>query len=311
MIRYRLRGDEDPGSPPVGGPAARSGRGVREEIAVAGRLVLAGTPIGDSRFAAPILVQTLAGAQVIAAEDTRRLHTLLLRLGVTSEAEVISYFEGNETERTPQLVAMLESGRDVVLVTDAGMPSVSDPGYRLVRACIDAGIQVTAVPGPSAVLTALAVSGLPVDRFSFEGFAPRRAGERRRLLADLAHEQRTMIFFEAPHRLADFLTDAAGELGADRPAAICRELTKPFEEVVRGGLAELAEWAREHARGEITVVVQGAPAPVSSPEEALELVRRLVAGGGRLASAVAEVAASTGVRRKDLYELALADQGRP
>ncbi|NNG18264.1 16S rRNA (cytidine(1402)-2'-O)-methyltransferase [Naumannella sp. ID2617S] len=268
-------------------------------------LVLAGTPIGSAEDASPRLLRTLATAEVIAAEDTRRLHGLLQRLGVQTSAKVVSYFEGNEAVRTPELVAELREGRTVVLVTDAGMPSVSDPGYRLVAAAVAEGVAVTAVPGPSAVLTALAVSGLPVDRFTFEGFLPRRAGERSRRLARLATEERTMVFFEAPHRLADFLDDAATALGGDRSAAVCRELTKTYEEVRRGGLAELAGWAREHARGEITVVISGAPLADADPVDAVAEVQQLMAEGARLKPAVAEVAERSGVPRNALYQAVL------
>ena len=268
--------------------------------------MLAGTPIGDAADASPALVRTLTEADVIAAEDTRQLQLLLRRLGVATDAQVVSYFEGNEASRTPGLVEAMADGQVVVLVTDAGMPSVSDPGYRLVVAAIEAGLRVTSVPGPSAVLTALALSGLPVDRFCFEGFLPRKAGERRRQLAGLATEPRTMVFFEAPHRLAEFLSDAADALGVDRRAAVCRELTKPYEQVVRGPLAELADWASEPPRGEVTVVIQGAPQATDDWESALDRVRVRVNGGARLSEAVAEVARATGLRRKGLYERALA-----
>ena len=268
--------------------------------------MLAGTPIGDAADASPALVRTLTEADVIAAEDTRQLQLLLRRLGVATDAQVVSYFEGNEASRTPGLVEAMADGQVVVLVTDAGMPSVSDPGYRLVVAAIEAGLRVTSVPGPSAVLTALALSGLPVDRFCFEGFLPRKAGERRRQLAGLATEPRTMVFFEAPHRLAEFLSDAADALGVDRRAAVCRELTKPYEQVVRGPLAELADWASEPPRGEVTVVIQGAPQATDDWESALDRVRVRVNGGARLSEAVAEVARETGLRRKGLYERALA-----
>ena len=268
--------------------------------------MLAGTPIGDAADASPALVRTLTEADVIAAEGTRQLQLLLRRLGVATDAQVVSYFEGNEASRTPGLVEAMADGQVVVLVTDAGMPSVSDPGYRLVVAAIEAGLRVTSVPGPSAVLTALALSGLPVDRFCFEGFLPRKAGERRRQLAGLATEPRTMVFFEAPHRLAEFLSDAADALGVDRRAAVCRELTKPYEQVVRGPLAELADWASEPPRGEVTVVIQGAPQATDDWESALDRVRVRVNGGARLSEAVAEVARETGLRRKGLYERALA-----
>lgn len=270
-----------------------------------GRLVLAGAPIGDVEDASPRLRRILAEADVIAAEDTRRFQGLLQRMGLTTGARVISYFEGNEDARTPELVEQIREGRMVALITDAGMPSVSDPGYRLVSAVVEAGLAVTAVPGPSAVLTALAVSGLPVDRFCFEGFPPRKAGERARRLARLAGEERTMVFFEAPHRLADFLTDAAEALGSDRPAAVCRELTKTYEEVRRGGLAELAQWAVEGARGEITVVISGAESVAADPEAAVAEVEALIAGGQKLKPAVAEVAERSGVPRNALYQAVL------
>lgn len=271
-----------------------------------GKVVLAGTPIGDRNDASPALRHALEHADVIAAEDTRRLHTLLLRLGVRTDAHVVSFFDGNEAERTPSLVADCLAGRSVVVATDAGMPSVSDPGYRLVSAALDAGVEVSAVPGPSAVLTALAVSGLPVDRFCFEGFLPRKAGERRRRLVDLAGEPRTMVFFEAPHRLADFLDDAASTFGPDRRGAVCRELSKPHEEVIRGGLGELRDWARDGVRGEVTVVIEGGTASGASPVDALALVREKMDAGTKLSRAVAEVAAATGANRKQLYESALA-----
>jgi 16S rRNA (cytidine1402-2'-O)-methyltransferase len=250
-----------------------------------GRLVLAGTPLGDARDASPKLVEALRTADVVAAEDTRRLRSLAAALDVTA----------------------IESGETVLLVTDAGMPSVSDPGYRLVDACVAAGLPVTCVPGPSAVTTALALSGLPSDRFCFEGFAPRKAGERRRWLADLATEPRTTVFFESPHRLAATLADAAEVLGAERAAAVCRELTKHYEEVRRGGLAELAEWAADGVRGEVTVVLAGAdPAPPADVDDLTGQVEALVAGGNRLKDAVADVAGRTGASRKALYDAVLA-----
>lgn len=273
-----------------------------------GALVLAATPIGSSDDASQKLRDALTTADLIAAEDTRRFLTLTKRLGIEPAARVVSYFEGNEASRTRELVDAVAAGQQVVLVTDAGMPSVSDPGYRVVTACIDEGLRVTAVPGPSAVLTALAVSGLPVDRFCFEGFLPRKAGERRRRLAGLAAEERTMVFFEAPHRLADFLADAAAEFGAQRPGAVCRELTKPYEEIIRGPLSELAGWATGEVRGEVTVVIAGAEPSVTTADDALALVRQAMAGGAKLSAAVAEVAKVTGTNRKELYAAALADK---
>ena len=271
-----------------------------------GSLILAATPIGSSTDASQALRDAIASADVIAAEDTRRFLTLTRRLGIEPTGRVVSYFEGNEQARTGELVEAVAGGERVVLCTDAGMPSVSDPGYRVVVACVERGLRVTAVPGPSAVLTALAVSGLPVDRFCFEGFLPRKSGERRRRLGKLAAEERTMVFFEAPHRLAAFLTDAAAELGDERPAAVCRELTKPYEEVRRGGLAELVGWAAEGVRGEVTIVVAGAEDIEVSTDEAVRLVFRAMDGGAKLSAAVAEVAKATGANRKELYAAALA-----
>jgi len=271
-----------------------------------GVLVLAATPIGDPRDAAPRLAQEIATADVVAAEDTRRLSRLCAALGITPGGSVLSYHEHNEASRTADLLERLVAGDRVVVVTDAGMPSVSDPGYRLVSAAIEAGVQVTCVPGPSAVLMALAVSGLPVDRFAFEGFPSRKAGERLRALQALAGERRTMIFFEAPHRLDATLAAMATAFGDDRPAAVCRELTKTYEEVRRGGLRALAGWAAEGVRGEITIVVGGAPEVAADPDSALRAVQERVAAGERLKDVTADVAAATGLSRKELYNAALA-----
>jgi 16S rRNA (cytidine1402-2'-O)-methyltransferase len=280
---------------------------VRVADGAGGVLVLAGTPIGDPADASPRLTRELATADVVAAEDTRRLRRLAADLGVTVAGRVVSYYEQNEAARTPELVAALLAGQRVLLVTDAGMPSVSDPGYRLVAAAVDAGIAVTAAPGPSAVLTALALSGLPVDRFCFEGFLPRKAGERARRLAELAAEPRTTVFFEAPHRLAASLAAMADGLGDDRPAAVCREMTKTYEAVRRGGLRELAAWAEAGVRGEITVVVAGAePAVAADPADLVAEVEALVAAGSRLKEASAEVAARHGTSRKAVYDAVLA-----
>ena len=270
-----------------------------------GVLVLAGTPIGDTADASPRLLAELTGADVVAAEDTRRLRSLLTRLGVRTSGRVVSYFEGNEAARTPELVEALTAGHRVLVVTDAGMPSVSDPGYRLVVAAVAAGIRVTAVPGPSAVLTALAVSGLPVDRFCFEGFLSRKAGERSRQLAALAEEPRTLVFFEAPHRTAETLAAMAEAFGPDRPAAVCRELTKTYEEVRRGPLSELMAWAEQEVRGEVTLVVAGAPVEAVDLDGAAAEVARLVADGVRLKTAVTEVAGRLGVAKNALYARAL------
>ena len=267
-----------------------------------GVLVLAATPIGDPRDAAPRLAEEIATADVVAAEDTRRLRRLCADLGIAPSGSVLSYHEHNEAARTPELVERLRAGARVVVVTDAGMPSVSDPGYRLVDAAVAAGVRVTCVPGPSAVLMALAVSGLPVDRFCFEGFLPRKPGEKARGLAALAAERRTMVFFEAPHRIDVTLLAMAEAFGPDRRAAVCRELTKTYEEVKRGGLAELAAWAADGVRGEITVVVAGATPTVSTVEEALPGIQERVLAGERLKDVCAEVAAATGLSKKTLYD---------
>ncbi|WP_314222169.1 16S rRNA (cytidine(1402)-2'-O)-methyltransferase [Streptomyces zaehneri] len=277
--------------------------------ATPGILVLAGTPIGDVSDAPPRLAEELTGADVIAAEDTRRLRRLTQALGVTPKGRVVSYFEGNESARTPDLVADLVGGARVLLVTDAGMPSVSDPGYRLVAAAVERDIRVTAVPGPSAVLTALALSGLPVDRFCFEGFLPRKAGERLSRLREVAGERRTLVYFEAPHRLDDTLAAMAEVFGADRRAAVCRELTKTYEEVKRGPLGELAQWAAEGVRGEITVVVTGAPERGPEELDATELVRRVRVreeAGERRKEAIAAVAAEAGLPKREVFDAVVA-----
>jgi 16S rRNA (cytidine1402-2'-O)-methyltransferase len=280
------------------------GEAVAQE-ASAGVVVVAATPIGDIADASPRLVTELTNADVIAAEDTRRLRRLLERLGVQTDAPILSYFEGNEARRTGELLRLLEQGARVVVVSDAGMPSVSDPGYRLVAAAVARGFRVTAVPGPSAVLTALAVSGLPVDRFCFEGFLPRKTSERLRRLAELAAEPRTMIFFEAPHRTAATLSAMAEAFGPDRSGAVCRELTKTYEEVRRGSLQELADWAGSEVRGEVTLVIGGAPTPTADLESAAQEAVELAASGMKLKAAVAQVAQQEGVAKNALYDVAL------
>jgi 16S rRNA (cytidine1402-2'-O)-methyltransferase len=274
-------------------------------------LVLAATPIGNAGDASPRLRAALSEAEVIAAEDTRRLRRLLERLEVSTSARIVSYFEGNEAARTAELVRVLADGAKVVLVTDAGMPSVSDPGYRLVAAATERDIPVTAIPGPSAALTALALSGLPVMRFCFEGFLPRKAGQRTRRLAELTGEPRTMIFFEAPHRTADTLAALAETFGAERRAAACRELTKTYEEVRRGTLADLVAWANTtEVRGEVTLVVAGASLPGSADmPDAVEAVLALTRSGTKLKPAVAEIAQRTGLGKNLLYEHVLMATG--
>jgi 16S rRNA (cytidine1402-2'-O)-methyltransferase len=272
-----------------------------------GRVVLAGAPLGNIGDASARLREVLASADVIAAEDTRRLARLARDLDVTVTGRVVSYFEGNDERRTPELVEALAGGAVVAVVTDGGMPSVSDPGYRLVRAALDAGFPVTAAPGPSAVTTALALSGLPSDRFVFEGFLPRTGSHRRSRLRELSAEPRTLVFFEAPHRIAGCLVDLAAVFGADRPGAVCRELTKTYEEVRRGDLAELAAWAGEsQPRGEITVVIGGAPAgPPPRPDD--DVLRAAVAGreaaGASRRDAIQQVADDFGLKKREVYSL--------
>ena len=270
-----------------------------------GVLVLAATPIGRITDAPPRLAEELATADVVAAEDTRRLRRLTSELGVEIRGRVVSYFEGNESARTPQLVEALEAGDRVLVVTDAGMPSVSDPGYRLVVAAVEKDIVITVVPGPSAVLAALAVSGLPVDRFCFEGFLPRKAGERSRRLAALGDEKRTMVFFEAPHRTEAALTAMALAWGADRRAAVCRELTKTHEEVRRAGLADLVTWAAEGVRGEVTIVVEGAADRVdvpTDPDSLAALVSEEEADGSTRKDAILDVARRAGLPKRVVYD---------
>lgn len=279
-----------------------------------GTLVLAGTPIGDAADAPPRLARELEEADIVAAEDTRRLRRLTQALGVRPRGRTLSYFEGNEAARTGELADALESGSRVLLVTDAGMPSVSDPGYRLVAEAVKRGIDVTAVPGPSAVLTALALSGLPVDRFCFEGFLPRKAGERLARLREAAGERRTLVYFESPRRLAETLRAMAETFGAARPAAVCRELTKTYEEVRRGPLAELAEWAAEGVRGEITVVVGGAADDDGERPDAAELAHRVAVreeAGERRKEAIAAVAQQAGVPKREVFDAVVAAKNAP
>lgn len=268
-------------------------------------IILAGTPIGNLGDASPRLRAALESATVIAAEDTRTASHLLRALGITNRPRLIALHEHNETERAAQIVEAARD-EDILIVTDAGMPAISDPGYVLVRAAIDAGVTVTAIPGPSAVTTALALSGLPTDRFTFEGFLPRKPGERRRALTALASEPRTMVFFESPHRLAASLTDIADTLGPDRRVAVARELTKLHEEVQRGTARELAAWAEAGVKGEVVIVVEGGTPASTDLGEGIAQVRRLTADGARLKDAAGQVAKATGLSQRDLYEGALA-----
>lgn len=273
-----------------------------------GRIVLAATPIGNIGDASPRLVELLRTADIVAAEDTRRLHRLVSSLGISVGGRVISYHEHNEAAKTGELLEQVRNGQTILIVSDAGMPAVSDPGFRLVEGAAAAGLTVTAVPGPSAVLTALALSGLPTDRFCFEGFLPRKAGERSARLAELGAERRTMVFFEAPHRLEAMLRALDERFGPARKAAVCRELTKTYEEVLRGTVRELLEWAeRNEVRGEIAVVVAGAAEEAAArPEDHVAAVNELIAQGIRLKEAVAAVAEDARISKRELYSAVLA-----
>jgi 16S rRNA (cytidine1402-2'-O)-methyltransferase len=271
-----------------------------------GRLLLAATPLGQVADASARLVEALGSADVIAAEDTRRIRTLAQALGVKPAGRVVSFFDQNEASRVPTLVDDIVAGATVLVVSDAGMPLISDPGYRLVAACAELGLQVSCLPGPSAVTTALAVSGLPSDRFCFEGFAPRKQAARRSWLAALAAEQRTCVFFESPRRLEQCLRDAVDALGPDRRAVVCRELTKTHEEIKRGSLVELADWAADGVLGEITVVLAGAQ-PRADVATLVAEVLELVDAGAGVKDACAEViAAHPGApSRRALYDAVL------
>lgn len=253
-----------------------------------GRLLLAATPLGQPGDASERLIDALASAGIVAAEDTRRVRALAASLGIAIGGRVVSLYDQNEAARVPALLAAIAAGETVLLVSDAGMPLINDPGYRLVAACAEAGLTVSCLPGPSAVTTALAVAGLPSDRFCFEGFAPRRQSARRGWLATLAAEPRTTVFFESPRRLADCLNDAVEALGGQRRAVVCRELTKTHEEIRRGTLAELATWAADGVLGEITVVLAGAT-PVADLDSLVAEVATLVDDGMRVKDACAAV----------------------
>ncbi|MCU1576069.1 MAG: rsmI [Leifsonia sp.] len=267
-------------------------------------IILAATPIGNLKDASARLVEALGAATVVAAEDTRVTQRLLAGLGIQNRPKLIALHDHNERGKAAEL-AELARDADLLVLSDAGMPTVSDPGFHLVDAAIAAGVTVTAIPGPSAVLTALAVSGLPTDRFTFEGFLPRKHGERMTVLRGLAGERRTMVFFESPNRIAAALTDVASSFGDDRRVVVCRELTKLYEEVKRGTAAELAAWAADGLRGEICLVVAGAPERETDPATGLAQVLELVASGTRLKDAAAEVSAATGLSKRDLYQAAL------
>ena len=276
-------------------------------LARPGVLVLAATPLGDARDASPRLRELIGTADLVAAEDTRRFRHLAAALDVPISGKVVSHYDAVENERMPGLLEAVRSGATVLVVSDAGMPAVSDPGYRLVAAAAAEDLPVTCLPGPSAVTTALVLSGLPCERFCFEGFAPRKPGERRRWLDELRREPRAVVFFESPRRVGELLVTAAQVLGGDRRAAVCRELTKRYEQVKRGTLAELAEWAgAEEVRGEVTVVLAGAEtAQAPSIDSLIPAVRERIAEGERLKDAVAAVATAAGVPKRDLYNATL------
>ena len=285
-------------------PTTHGGRGPQPYRQDPGSILLAATPIGDVRDASPRVVEALQGADIVAAEDTRRALALASRLGIKLGGRVIALHDHNEAEKAAGIVEAARGGARVVFVSDAGMPTVSDPGFRLARAAIDAGVPLSVLPGPSAPLVALALSGLPSDRFAFEGFLPRKDGEATRYLQDLATDPHTLIFFESPRRAATTLSRMAEVLGGDRRAALCRELTKDYEEVRRGTLGELAEGA-DDILGEVTIVVAGYERSARA-EDHVGAVLALAAEGMRLKDAAAEVAAATGARKNDLYKAALA-----
>ena len=268
-----------------------------------GVITLGATPIGNLGDVTDRLREALSTATVIAAEDTRVTIKLMRALGIEQRPELVPLHEHNERQQAEQLVARAAQ-EDILLLTDAGMPTVSDPGFVVVRTAVEAGVAVTCLPGPSAVTVALALSGLPTDRFAFDGFAPRKAAARQAYFTSIASEQRTVVLFESPHRLADTLESIAQVL-PDRQVAVCRELTKRFEEVRRGTAAELLPWAREGVKGEIAVVIAGGEPVTLDFEAAAEQVRRLVAEGERLKDAAAQVAAATGHGKRDLYQAAL------
>ena len=277
-----------------------------------GLIMLAATPVGNAGDASARLVDALATSDVIAAEDTRRLRALLSRLDVEPRGQIVSFYEGNESARVPELIARAAAGARVLVVTDAGMPSISDPGFRLVREAHESDVDITCLPGPSAALAALVLSGLPVARFAFEGFLPRKDGDRRRRLASLATEDRTMVFFEAPHRLDASVRDMADAFGMDRRAAVCRELTKTHEEVKRDSLGELARWAEGEVRGEITIVVAGASdderrdaSGLGDDEAIAAAVRDRMDAGASRKEAAAEVADQAGLSKRYVYDVSL------
>jgi 16S rRNA (cytidine1402-2'-O)-methyltransferase len=267
-------------------------------------LILAATPIGNLSDASPRLVEHLVSSKFIAAEDTRSLLKLANALGIKLNARLFSLHEHNENDRIEQILEIAGED-DVLVVSDAGMPTVSDPGFLLVRAAVKAEIAVTIIPGPSAVLSALAVSGLPTDRFTFEGFLPRKTGDRKKTFESLSREPRTMVFFESPHRILESLEDAAAVLGSNRQASVSRELTKKFEHTQRGTLPELVEWANSEPKGEMVLVIAGAEVIEVKSEDLVQQVLALIEDGIGLKQAVAEIAGAAGAGKSELYQSVL------
>jgi 16S rRNA (cytidine1402-2'-O)-methyltransferase len=272
-------------------------------------LILACLPIGDARDASAHLIESIQNATYVAAEDSRKFARLCQELNIKHHAKVITFFEGNESEKIDELTSLLKSQKDILVVTDAGAPGVSDPGYRLIRAAVEADVKIKVLPGPSAVVTALLLSGLPTDRFCFEGFPPRTQGARSKWFNDLAQEERTIIFFEAPHRIVESLKDAGDAFGLDRIGAVCREMSKHYEEVVRGELSQLIEWAEsKDILGEITIVISGFD-PGTREFDSAQLVQMVLnqelAGEGRK-EAIAQVAKETGISKRVVFDAMVA-----
>jgi 16S rRNA (cytidine1402-2'-O)-methyltransferase len=272
-------------------------------------LILACLPIGDVRDASAHLIESIQNATYVAAEDSRKFARLCQELNIKHHAKVITFFEGNESEKIDELTSLLKSQKDVLVVTDAGAPGVSDPGYRLIRAAVESDVKIKVLPGPSAVVTALLLSGLPTDRFCFEGFPPRTQGARSKWFNDLAQEERTIIFFEAPHRIVESLKDAGDAFGLDRMGAVCREMSKHYEEVVRGELSQLIEWAQsKDILGEITIVISGFD-PGTREFDSAQLVQMVLnqesAGEGRK-EAIAQVAKETGISKRVVFDAMVA-----
>ena len=272
-------------------------------------LILACLPIGDARDASAHLIESIQNATYVAAEDSRKFARLCQELNIKHHAKVITFFEGNESEKIDELTSLLKSQKDILVVTDAGAPGVSDPGYRLIRAAVEADVKIKVLPGPSAVVTALLLSGLPTDRFCFEGFPPRTQGARSKWFNDLAQEERTIIFFEAPHRIVESLKDAGDAFGLDRIGAVCREMSKHYEEVVRGELSQLIQWAEsKDILGEITIVISGFD-PGTREFDSAQLVQMVLnqesAGEGRK-EAIAQVAKETGISKRVVFDALVA-----